>query len=77
MKSEYLLTVKNIRNLIKSLTTLDGKTMTALKLEINHKYGKTDTLENLTNKLRNETIRVKELLEIFDTLGYEIIVRKK
>lgn len=77
MKNEYTLEKSNIRNLIKFLTTLEGKTLTRLKVDINHKYNKTDSLENLTNKLRNETIRVSELLEVFDILGYEILARKK
>lgn len=77
MNNEYVLEKDNIRNMIKLLTTLEGKTLTRLKVDINHKYNKTDSLENLTNKLRNGTIRVNELLEIFDILGYEIVTRKK
>ena len=77
MKNEYILEKSNVRNLIKLLAALEGKTLTRLKVDINHKFNKTDTLENLTNKLRNGTIRVNELLEIFDILEYEVLVRKK
>ena len=77
MKQEYELNKENIRNLIKLITLLEGKTLTRLKVDINHNYNKTDSLENLTNKLRNKTVKVTELIEIFETLGYEIIVRKK
>ncbi len=77
MKQEYILDKDNVRKLIKSLTLFEGKTLTRLKVDINHKYNKTDSLENLTNKLRNGTIRVSELIEIFSVLGYELIVRKK
>ena len=77
MKNEYILQKENIRNLIKLLATAEGCTLTRLKVDINHKYNKTDSLENLTNKLRNKTIKVTELLEIFDILDYEIVVRKK
>ena len=77
MVQEYNLNKENIRKLIKSLIAYEGKTFTGLKVEINHKYNKTDTLENLTNKLRNRTIKVSELLEIFDVLDYEVVVRKK
>ncbi len=77
MKQEYLLNKENIRNLIKFLAVLEGKTLTRLKVDINHNYNKTDSLENLTNKLRNKTVKVTELIEIFETLGYEIVVRKK
>ncbi len=77
MKNEYILSKDNIRNLIKLLTAFEGKTLTRLKVDINHKYNKTDSLENLTNKLRNGTIKVTELLEVFDILGYDIVVKKK
>lgn len=77
MANEYILKKNNIRNLIKLLTAFEGKTLTRLKVDINHKYNKSDSLENLTNKLRNGTVRVNEILEIFDILGYELLVRKK
>ncbi len=77
MKNEYILEKSNVRNLIKLLAAFEGKTLTRLKVDINHKFNKTDTLENLTNKLRNGTIGVNELLEIFDILEYDVLVRKK
>ena len=77
MANEYILKKDNIRNLIKLLTAFEGKTLTRLKVDINHKYNKSDSLENLTNKLRNGTVRVNEILEIFDILGYDIVVKKK
>ena len=77
MTNEYILEKSNIRNLIKLLTTFEGKTLTRFKVDINHKYNKTDSLENLTNKLRNGTVKATEVLEIFDILGYDVIVRKK
>ncbi len=77
MKPEYILEKTNVRALIKSLTLLENKTLTRLKVDINHKFNKTDSLENLTNKLRNGTVRVNELLEIFEVLGYDVLVRKK
>lgn len=77
MKNEYILQRDNIRNLIKLLATAEGKTLTRLKVDINHKYNKSDSLENLTNKLRNRTVKVTELIEVFDVLDYDIIIRKK
>ena len=77
MKQEYILDKSNIRKLVKFLTVFEGKTLTRLKVDINHKFNKTDSLENLTNKLRNKTIKVSELIEIFDVLGYNLFVRKK
>ena len=43
MKNEYILQRDNIRNLIKLLTTAEEKTLTRLKIDINHKYNKTDS----------------------------------
>lgn len=77
MKQEYTLNKENVRKLVKFLTVFEGKTLTRLKIDINHKYNKTDSLENLSNKLRNGTIKVSELIEVFDVLGYSIIVSKK
>ena len=77
MKNEYILQNENIRQMVKLLATVEGKTLTRLKVDINHKYNKTDSLENLTNKLRNKTVKVSELLEILDVLEYDLIVRKK
>ena len=77
MKPEYLIEKYSLRDLIRSLALMEGKTLTRMKIDINHKYNKTDSLENLTNKLRNGTVKVTEILEIFDILGYDILVRKK
>ena len=77
MKNEYILSKDNIRNVIKLLTAFEGKTLTRLKVDIKKKKKNPDSLENLTNKLRNGTIKVTELLEIFDILGYDIVVKKK
>ncbi len=77
MKQEYILDKTNVRKLVKFLTVFEGKTLTRLKVDINHKFNKTDSLENLTNKLRNGTIKVSELIEVFDVLGYNLFVRKK
>ncbi|MDD3436365.1 MAG: hypothetical protein PHC64_04340 [Candidatus Gastranaerophilales bacterium] len=77
MKSEYKIEEDKIRALIKSLVSMEEMTLTKLKILINHKFNKSDSLENLTNKLRNKTIRATELLQIFEILGYELIVRKK
>lgn len=68
---------ENIRTLVKLLATAEGRTLTRLKVDINHKFNKTDSLENLTNKLRNRTVKLTEFLEIAEVLGYELIVKKK
>lgn len=77
MTQEYPVNNENLRTLIKSITSLKGSTLTNLKVKINHKYNKNDSLENLTNKLRNKTLKVTELLEILDILNCDLIIRNK
>lgn len=77
MNFEQKIRIENIKTLVKSLTTMENMTLTKLKILINHKFNKEDTLDNLTKKLRNKTIRLSEVIEIFDILGYDLIVRKK
>lgn len=77
MQQEYKIEKDNLKILIKSLTTMEDMTLTKMKILVNHKFNKTDSLENLTNKLRRKTIKVSELIEILDVLGYEAIARKK
>lgn len=77
MKPEFIIEKENIRTLVKLLATAEGKTLTRLKVDINHKFNKTDSLENLTNKLRNKTVKLTEFLEIAEVLGYELVIKKK
>ena len=77
MKPEFIVEKENIRTLVKLLATAEGRTLTRLKVDINHKFNKTDSLENLTNELRNRTVKLTEFLEIAEVLGYELIVKKK
>jgi hypothetical protein len=74
---EYELETENIRSQIKYLASLNGLTLTELKKRINQKYEKTDSFRNLSKKLRENTIRLPELGEVADILGYKIILRKK
>lgn len=77
MINEFKLEQDNIREQIKYLAAMQGITMIKLKEEVNHRYGKNDSIRNLGNKLRNKTFRVSELLEITEILGYDIYLKKK
>lgn len=54
MNIEYQLEIKNLKEQIKFLAAIQGITMLKLKEEVNHKYGKSDSIRNLGNKLRNK-----------------------
>jgi len=77
MSFEQKINSDNAKTLIKSLTAMQDMTLTKLKMLINHKFNKTDGLDNLTKKLRNKTIKLSEISEICDVLGYDLIIRKK
>jgi hypothetical protein len=80
MKSEnkeYELETENIRSQIKYLASLNGLTLNELKMRINEKYQKSDSVRNLSKKLKENTLRIPELGEVANILGYKIILRKE
>ncbi|WP_432408614.1 LLM class flavin-dependent oxidoreductase [Wukongibacter sp. M2B1] len=66
-----------IRNEVKAYVATEGIEMKKLVEMINEKYGKNDSLSNLSNKLTRGTIKYREVKEIADVLGYEIEWKKK
>ena len=44
---------------------------------VSDEYGWSDSVSNLSAKLQRESIRYKEVLELADVLGYEIVWQKK
>ncbi len=77
MNKEYKLETENIGSQLKFLASVRGYTMVQLKEKINNTYGKTDGVRNLSNKVKNKTLRVSELAEIATVLGYEIILKER
>lgn len=77
MEREIKLETDNLASQIKYLAALDGYTVTKVKEEVNKKYQKTDSNRNLSNKFRNKTLRVSELVELLDILGYDIYILKR
>ena len=77
MDREIKLETENLASQIKYLAALNGFTVTRVKEEVNKKYQKTDSNRNLSNKFRNKTLRVSELVELLDILGYDIYIHKR
>ena len=77
MEREIKLETDNLASQIKYLAALDGFTVTKVKEKVNKKYQKTDSNRNLSNKFRNKTLRVSELVELLDILDYYIYVHKR
>ena len=76
MNKEYKLETENIGSQLKFLASVRGYTMVHLKEKVNIAYGKTDSVRNLSNKIKNKTLRISELAEIASILGYEIILKE-
>ena len=76
MKPEFIVEKENIRTLVKLLATAEGRTLIRLKVDINYKFNKTDSLENLTNKLRNRTVKLTEFLERPKSSGINLLLRR-
>lgn len=62
----------DIKNELKSYIVRSGFTMTQIVEMINEKYNRTDTVQNLSNKLGRGTIKYSEAKEIAEVIGYDI-----
>lgn len=67
----------NVRNEIKAQIIRAGYTMQEIVDLLHDEYGWSDSVSNLSAKLQRESIRYKEILELADALGYEIIWQKR
>lgn len=77
MEKEYKLDSANINSQIKFLASLKGYNISKLKEKINFVFFKKDKVSNFSNKMKLGRLRVTELNEIAEILGYEIILREK
>ena len=63
----------NIRNEIKAYIVREGFTMS----ELVEQYGWSPSVPNLSDKLRRESLRYKEAVELADALGYDLVWQKR
>lgn len=66
----------SIRNEIKAQIVRAGFTMQEVVELLSDEYGWSDSVSNLSAKLQRESIRYKEVVELADVLGYDIIWKK-
>ena len=64
-----------VRNEIKAQIVRAGYTMQVDRLH--EEYGWSDSVSNLSAKLQRESIRYKEVMELADVLGYDLIWQKR
>ena len=67
----------NIRNEIKAQIVRAGFTMQELVNRLADEYDWSDSVSNLSAKLQRESIRYKEVIELADVLGYDIVWQKR
>ena len=66
----------NIRNEIKSIIVWEGVTMSEVVRRLAAEHDWSGSVPNFSDKLRCETLRYSEALELAEVLGYEIIWQK-
>ena len=67
----------NVRNEVKSHLVCEGVTMQEVLEKLEQQYGWSSSISNLSGKLHRETLRYKEVVELADVLGYEIVWKKR
>ena len=67
----------SIRNEIKSQIIRAGFTMQEVVDRLADEYDWSDTVSNLSAKLQRESIRYKDVVELADVLGYDLIWQKR
>ena len=69
--------MSNVRNEIKAQIVRAGFTMQDVVDQLADDYGWSDSVSNLSAKLQRESIRYKEVIELADVLGYDIVWQKR
>lgn len=67
----------NVRNEIKAQIIRTGMTMQEVVDLLADEYGWSNSVSNLSAKLQRESIRYKEVVELADVLGYDIVWQKR
>lgn len=67
----------NVRNGIKAQIVRAGYTMQEIVDRLSEEYGWSDSVSNLSAKLQRESIRYREVVELADVLGYDIVWQKR
>ena len=67
----------NVRNELKAQIIRTGMTMQQVVDLLFDEYGWSDSVSILSAKLQRESIRYKEVVELADVLGYDIVWQKR
>lgn len=69
--------MSNVRDEIKAQIVRAGFTMQDVVDKLAEDYGWSDSVSNLSAKLQRESIRYKEVIELADVLGNDIVWQKR
>lgn len=67
----------SVRNEIKAQIIRAGYIMQEAVDLLHEEYGWSDSVSNLSAKLQRESIRYKEVMELVDVLGYDLVWVKR
>ena len=67
----------DIRNEIKAYIVREGKTMNEVVEDLAYEYNWSDSVPNLSGKLRRGSLRYQEAKELADVLGYDLVWVKR
>lgn len=68
---------KAVQQHVKIALLKEDLTITELIQRLNERFSRSDTVQNLSNKLKRGTLKYSEALEIATVIGYEITWTKK
>ena len=69
--------ITDIRNEIKAYIVREGMTMSEVVERLAEEYGWSESVPNLSGKLRRGSLRYGEAVELADVLGYDVIWQKR
>ena len=67
----------DVKNEIKSYIVREGLTMKGVLYKLYLKYGWSRSASNFSDKLTRGSIQYREVKELADVLGYELVWKKK
>ncbi len=62
---------------VKAKIIESGKTMTEVAELLTQKYGKPVSVQSLSNKIRRDSLRLSEAIDIAEVIGDEIVWKKR
>ena len=71
------MSILGLKEEIKSYIVSSGWSITKIAEELNKRNGNEYTMQNLSNKIRKESLKYSEVLQIAEIIGYDIRWIKK